>query len=77
MSSNLIFRNLLKLNGTSIGLPKGLITPDEWKEMVKVSSTTIFIPIKSIIESSENIISDINHLIRVIKNQIITTAQTL
>ena len=51
--------NILKLNGTAIGLPKGLITPNQWKEMIKVSSTTIFMPIRSIIESSENIISDI------------------
>ena len=51
--------NILKLNGAEIGLPKGLITYKTWKKMIKISSSTIFLPIRSIEKSKENIISDI------------------
>jgi hypothetical protein len=51
--------NILKLNGKDIGLPKGLLKVKEWNNMIKAKNTTIFIPIRSITKSDENIISDI------------------
>jgi hypothetical protein len=43
----------------TVGLPKGLLTVKEWKNIIKTSSTTIFIPLRNVVKSSENIISDI------------------
>ena len=51
--------NILKLTGEKIGLPKGLITPSQWKDMIEWKSETLFIPLTSKIKSSENLISDI------------------
>lgn len=51
--------NLLKLTGSKIGLPKGLLSVKEWKSKIKYASTTIFLPLESKKESTENIISDI------------------
>ena len=46
-------------NKNSIGLPKGLLTVKEWYNLIETKNTTLFIPIKHITESDENIISDI------------------
>lgn len=46
-------------NYNTVGLPKGLLTVKEWKNNIKTSSTTIFLPLRSITKSVENIISDI------------------
>jgi intein/homing endonuclease len=48
-----------KLEGDKIGLPKGLLSAQEWRNLVKWKSTTLFIPLESKIESLETIISDI------------------
>lgn len=46
-------------NKNSIDLPKGLLTREEWYNSIETKNTTLFIPIKHITESDENIISDI------------------
>lgn len=51
--------SLLNLTGKNIGLPKNLLSPEKWKNMIKWASTTLFIPLESKIKSTENIISDI------------------
>ena len=51
--------DILKLNGKEIGLPNGLITVKQWCNSIKFESNTLFVPIRSIIKSNENIISDI------------------
>ena len=52
--------NILKLTGENIGLPKGLLTVEEWRSIVKIKSTTIFIPIVSKIKCIEDIVYDIS-----------------
>jgi len=54
-----IVYNIKKLQGVKIGLPKGLLSAEEWRNLVKWKSTTLFIPLESKIESLETIISDI------------------
>jgi DNA-directed RNA polymerase beta subunit len=51
----------VKNNSDSLnfGLPRGIIIPGEWRNMIKWKSTTLFIPLESKIESLETIISDI------------------
>uniref|UniRef100_A0A6C0H2Z3 DNA-directed RNA polymerase n=1 Tax=viral metagenome TaxID=1070528 RepID=A0A6C0H2Z3_9ZZZZ len=48
-----------KLQSGTIELPKWLLSPEEWINLVKWKSTTLFIPLESKIESLEKIISDI------------------
>lgn len=47
--------NLIHLNGKNLGL----LPFKKWKNIIKISSSTIFIPIRSIEKSNKNIISDI------------------
>ena len=54
-----IVRKIKKLQSVKIGLPKGLLSAEEWRNLVKWKSTTLFIPLESKIESLETIISDI------------------
>jgi DNA-directed RNA polymerase beta subunit len=51
--------NILKLNGKTLGLPKGLLTETEFKKKCSVKGDTLFIPLVSIEKSVENKISDI------------------
>ena len=55
---DLVYR-YIRFEYDTVGLPKGLLTVKEWKNSVKTSSTTIFLPLRSITKSNENIISDI------------------
>jgi DNA-directed RNA polymerase beta subunit/intein/homing endonuclease len=48
-----------KLHNDKIKLQKGLFSPEEWINIIKWKSTTLFIPLESKIESLETIISDI------------------
>ncbi len=48
-----------KLHSDKIKLQKGLFSPEEWRNIIKWKSTTLFIPLESKIESLETIISDI------------------
>jgi DNA-directed RNA polymerase beta subunit/intein/homing endonuclease len=54
-----IVYKIKKLQGDKIGLPKGLLSAEQWLNLVKYKSTTLFIPLESKIESLETIISDI------------------
>ena len=51
--------SILKYKNNKIRDSHGIITYNEWKDIIKWKSTTLFIPIYSKMKSMENIISDI------------------